>query len=331
MKIIFSLILIYITYVARAATPENECGSLDLRTPELNKIRNQKDVAWCYAFTSADLLNNVFPGHPRFSAADIAINYNQSKAGKLIKWYNDLRTDQNSPVSVDDYKMAHQTGFAKIALNRSMRDGVCSEGIFPSESWIKMVRGGQDWIEKEVDLKRAMLEIYDLLMKQDDLTPSNLPFWFRFHNVDTPEEFYDVLKGSNRKSFYSKLRNKVCDKSNSQFSNHWKVKMVLKNRNVFNRINEQLDLGRLVSLDYDSRLLKNKDHKGFNLNKLHTSLIVGRRWSNEKSSCEFLIRDSYGNKCSGYDSSYECLGGQVWIPEESIHNAMVSVVYMLSH
>jgi len=82
-------------------------------------------------------------------------------------------------------------------------------------------------------------------------------------------------------------------------------------------------------VDYDARILVNKHHRGISLNELHTSGIVGRRWNSEKKSCEFLIRDSYGEQCTDYDPSYDCEDGYVWLNELLIYPNLTSIVYLL--
>ncbi len=73
---------------------------------------------------------------------------------------------------------------------------------------------------------------------------------------------------------------------------------------------------------------------------LHASVVVGRRFNPTTSSCEYLIRNSEGTSCSGYDSRLECdrtwggvpcppgrrCGGQVWLPIEVLAKNISTVV-----
>ncbi len=311
-------------------TSQAACTSLDLRSEHLLEIRNQKKVAWCYAFTAADLLAHTFNLSTKISAADVAINHNQSFIGRGIRRVRDITRNRNTQSAQENFMMAHQTGFTKVAMNRVMREGYCEEATFPSEQWIKVVRAGSIWHEVPVDLKPAMLEIFDLLKTKDQLTVGNIPFYFKFKNLESPEDFLNLLGKSNRKNFYSNLRATVCKNSYTDFAQQWKVKMQFRGRNLFKKVNAQLELGRVVSLDYDNRALKDKNNSKISLSKLHTSLLVARKWNDQNNSCDYLVRDSYGDKCTGYDSSYECLGGQVWIPETTLLRSAVSIVYLLS-
>jgi hypothetical protein len=314
---------------AYEATPEKSCTSLDLRTPLLKEIRNQKSVSWCYAFTGADMLTYTFDLPEQISAADIAINYNDSSLGSLVRWINITFGGRNQS-STETFMMAHQNGFNKVALERGMRDGFCPERVFPSESWVKMVREGTGFREMKSDLRPAMLDIYKLLQVQKTLTASNLPYYFHFKNVESPTEFLALIKDQTIDSFYSKLRAQVCQHDRIPFAKKYPVSMEFKSRNTFVSINKNLSLSRLVGMDYDDRITSDRTNRGVTVKELHTSAIVGRRWNAERNECAYLIRDSRGAGCSRYDQSYECLGGQIWMEESLLYPNIVSTVTVLA-
>ena len=312
---------------AYSPTSQNDCSPVDLRNPNLAEVRNQKEMAWCYAFTGSDMLADTFDTPERISAADVAIGYNQTKIGLLIRWFNLNVINRKKPnIAV----LAHQTGFNKFSLEKTMKEGWCPERIFPSESWTKMSRSPNGWVESQVDLDKAMIEIGALHDARKNVSIDNLPYYYKFKNVDA-QKFVEMLQTKNIAKFYASLRETVCQGDRQPFNTKWKVKMVLKNPNIFKRVSEQLEVGRLVGLDYDSRLLQDSSRRGVSLAELHTSSIVGRRWNGQKNSCEFLIRNSHGDKCDKYDPSYECDAGNVWIPEKQIYPSTISVVYMLSN
>jgi hypothetical protein len=306
------LLLVIPTFVhAYSPTPENECSPLDIRNETLGNVRNQGAISWCFAFTASDMLSYTF-NKERISAADVALNYNESLAGRIMSTV----MPNGSP---------HETGFSKVALVKAMKDGLCPESVFPSEKWIK-VFGGK---EEEVLMTDAMKDIALLHAKRNELTDKNLPFYFKFKNIDS-KNFLSFLQTKHLRNFYQSLRLKACEKDRESFDARWKTKMVIRNKGIFWRLNEQLNLGRIVGLDYDSRILANHENRGVKLSELHTSSIVGRRWNEERKSCEFLIRDSHGIQCSRYDQSYDCNQGQVWLNESEIYGNMTSIVYMLS-
>lgn len=324
----YLFLLLAFPAMALAYTPssQQECSSLDLRNSFIYEIRNQKEVAWCYAFTGADMLAYTYQSSEKISAADMAIGYNETKLGKLIRWF-----DVNVMNRSDHVRKlrAHQMGLNKFSLKNALKDGTCPERVFPSEAWVKMTRTETGWTESSVPLDQAMIDIALLHSKRKKLTTETLPYYYSFKNVGA-DNFVQLLQTKNVARFYSSLRQVVCKDDRQPYDTKWKVKMTLKNRSIFRTISEQLEQGRLVGIDYDNRVLEDNTHAGVSLAKLHTSSLIGRRWNHEKNSCEFLIRDSYGNQCEKYDPSYGCEGGNVWISESKIYSNIVSAVYMLS-
>ena len=307
-------------------TSENECTPIDLRNNEINYVRNQKEIAWCYAFTAADMLGHTFKTGEKISAADVALNYNETGVGRFARWLDRTvinRNDQNSR------NEAHQTGFNKIALNQAMKEGHCPERIFPSEAWTQLTRVGDSWEKKVVSLQVAMHAIKALHENRTTLTAENLPYYFSFKNI-TPQNFVELIQTKRLVNFYNSLRLLACKDDRKEFDHRWKVKMVFRNKNIFWRVGEQLGLGRIVGLDYDSRILVNREQRGVSLARLHTSAIVGRRWHKESQTCQLLVRDSYGDQCAKYDPTYDCEGGKVWLRESQLYPNLTSIVYMLS-
>jgi hypothetical protein len=311
-KWILCLLLPSIVY-GYSASDKSSCTDLNLDTASLGKVRNQGKISWCYAFTAADMLQYTFGISDKISAADIATNYNNSSVGKIM----DLFLDYGQP---------HETGFNKVALIQGMKSGHCSESSFPSEEWIKVTSGQ----EEKILMPQAIEEIKKLYQLRKNLTLSNLPFYFKFKNVDK-KTFLSILQTKNKiKHFFTELRNKACESDRVEFDKRLKVKMVFRNKNIFRRINSQLDSGRIVGIDYDSRVLLNTQNQTRKISELHTSSIIGRRWNSEKNSCEFLLRNSWGEGCQRYDESIECQEGNVWLGESSLFRNMTSIVYIKS-
>jgi hypothetical protein len=313
---------------AYSPTSEKNCTSLDLRNETLGETRDQHDVSWCYAFAGADMLGHTFNTPEKMSAADIAIGYNETRVGHFVRWLDLNLLKRKDP---EVRQMPHQNGFNKVSLINAMRDGWCPESVFPSEAWTKMSRTPEGWTAAQVPLAQAMIEISALHEIKSSLTTENVPFYYSFKNIEA-SDFVQFLQNKNMSGFYSSLRRAVCRDDRRAFDYKWKVKMVIKNPRIFSRISEQLEIGRLVGLDYDSRILNNSSNRGVKISELHTSSLVGRRWSSSNKSCEYLIRNSSGKNCnnSGYDPSYECEGGNLWLGESEIYKNMTSVVYMLS-
>ncbi len=311
MKKWFFALLVPTFVFAYSPSNQNTCSDLKLDTSSLGEVRNQGNISWCYAFTASDMLQYTFKTSEKISASDIATNYNKTRIGKLM----DLFLNYGEP---------HETGFNKVALIHAMKSGHCPESIFPSEEWVKVTHDS----EEKVLMTEAMKQIKDLHARRGELTFENLPFYFKFKNIDK-ETFLSVLKSKNKlKNFYTELRAKACQNERMNFDHQWKVKMIFRNKNIFKRIHSQLDLGRIIGLDYDSRILENAQNQSIKISSLHTSSIIGRRWNNETNTCQYLIRNSWGDKCERYDQSLECQEGNLWLNESMVFKNMTSIVYM---
>jgi hypothetical protein len=104
--------------------------------------------------------------------------------------------------------------------------------------------------------------------------------------------------------------------------------MSFKNSKIFKTVSDKLQEGTVVAMDYDSRILASRASRGVKLSELHTSVLVGRRWSEESKTCQFLIRNSHGEKCAKYDPSYSCEAGHIWVDEGLLYPSITSIVYM---
>jgi hypothetical protein len=311
-------------YARIVPTPQDQCTYIDLRNDSLSNVRNQKKISWCYAFSGADLLNFYLNGSSKFSAADIAITYNQTKAGKFIRWVDLNIISRNNP---HVRQSAHQTGFTKIALKSALRKGVCPEEFFPSESWQKVIKTPQGEVIEEINLDQAMLDIARLHSTKETLTLNNLPYYFKFKTIDQ-KQFLNVVKAKTLGELYSKLANQACANNRQSIEIPEKIKMTLRHPRIFRNISENLEKSNVVALDYDSRVLKDKNSKGVKISELHTSLIVGKRWNQSSKSCEFLIRNSWGEDCSHYDSRYQCEEGHIWVQERALYGSLTSIVFI---
>ena len=311
---------------AYTPTSQNDCSSLDLRNSTLNEVRNQKDVAWCYSFTGADMLAHAFNENERISAADIAIRYNETKIGLFARWLSVNIINRKDP---EYRRTAHQTGFNKISLDKALDAGWCPESVLPSEAWTKVMFTRFGEIEVDVPLAEAMIEISALHDIRGSLKPETLPFYYKFKNVDAGK-FIELLQTKKVDQFYYGLRKVVCKDDRHPFPHDMKVKMHIKNPKILKTISERLEAGVLVGLDYDSRVFQEPNRRGFSFAELHTSSLVGRRWNQTKNTCEFLIRNSYGENCQNgrYHESLDCEDGNLWLTEKQIYQNMTSIVFM---
>lgn len=293
-------------------TTETNCSSMDLRNETLGEVRDQGKISWCYAFAGADMLAYTLNLNRPISAADIAISYNNTGLARLMSFLLGGKDD-----------LPYQTGFNKIALNRIIKEGICSEDIFPSETWIK-VEGGK---EIEVPMPQAMREIYHLFSFIKKFSPTHLPFYYRFKNVDE-EKFSQLIRQKNLRKFYSQLRLEICQSDKFAISSKLSAKMIFRHKFIFNDVARILESGNLLGIDYDASLLSNHLNSKRSIKDLHTSILVARRWNLDRAQCEYLIRNSHGPSCEKYDPYFSCEKGHIWVGESELYKNLTSLVFL---
>ncbi len=309
------------------STPQ-ECTPL-LLTQKLNSdTRNQREIAWCYAFTSADMIGEAYQLPEPVSAADVALRYNKSFAAKIVQFFRRV-TNAYKEDPIERY-LPHQTGFSKLAIERVHKDGWCPESVFPSELWVRNIRTNSGWSSSQVPLKKAFSELLELSRHKNEYNLGNLPYYYSFKNIETPQAFLTLLKKYKYDEFIQQIRLTACKNDRHPLKGRIPVLMVVKNPGVFNRIHSQLELGRIIGLDYDSRVLRKFENYKLSLDNLHTSILIGRQWNTERNECEYQVRDSYGKACKDYDPGARCDQGYVWLPESVIYQNMTSIVYQAS-
>ena len=252
--------------------------------------------------------------HRPISAADIAISYNNTGIARVMSFLLGGKDD-----------LPYQTGFNKISLNRVMKQGVCSEDIFPSQKWIKVENGHQ----YEVPMPEAMKEIFGLFSFVKKYSPARLPFYYQFKNVDE-EKFAELIRLKNMRKFYSHLRLEVCRDDKYHLGANLSAKMIFRHKSIFEEVAKILESGTLVGIDYDGTVLLDHLHQRPSIKELHTSVLVARRWNLNRNQCEYLIRNSHGPSCEKYDPYYSCERGHIWVGESELFSNLTSLVFLES-
>ncbi len=295
----------------------NQCEAIDLRAVFPLRVRDQGDINWCYAHTAADYLQFAFKIPEPISAADIAIQYNLHLWPRLLQFFS------NEEVA--------ETGLVRDAMWDALENGYCPESSFPSDFWVKSHWGQQGWVTEKIQLSQAFSELFDLQrwVKSGMFTgPAELPFQYQFSSV-SPEQFYDLLKNSTRRHLLDSLRKAACSRSRKPFPQfNGRISMRIRGQSALRGIHRELAEGMPVSIDYFYGVLEHP--KGFHrkLKDLHTSLVMGQRFDPVASECQYLVKDSYGESCDGYDPEMECERGYLWVGESALRRALVSVVHL---
>lgn len=300
-------------------TDEAACTPVDLRTVHPMPVRDQGNVSWCYAHSTADYLQFYFRLPTQISAADIAIQFNQRKWPRFLRWVRRANLGE--------------TGFTRSAMWDALGNGYCPEEFFPSDRWTKRYLSGEK--KGQAEQLKINTAIDDLVTLREQLEmglytkASELPYFYEFKGV-TPERFFAVLGEATALSIASDLRDAACDGHRAEFPGGIDaIGMRPKGRNTFVRINALLDTKTPVNVDYFYGVLEDSDSFSRNLAQLHSTLLMGRKYDAAEGECKYLIKNSYGTGCrDGYDPRHECSGGYLWLTESALYRALVTYVYI---
>lgn len=305
----------------------SDCSSIDLRNDHLGAVRDQENQAWCYAYTVSDLYTYKL-GVDKVSAADVAITYNKTPIPNIQRKIYEAVFKLKSPGQV---QYEHVTGFMAIAAKAVMNRGVCSENQFPSGYLTRVTESNGTVKEELVRMKEATNEIHNIRLEVRKAILQNKPYnssvYYKFPGVDKVTFFTTLVAKKKDQIFYA-FTERACQNKRMAINEQTKVNYFVKNKHVFNLIDDQLEKNNIVGIDYDSGILKDLELKKPKFDNLHASSIVGRRYNANKASCEYLIRDSHGADCSKYDPRIECDKGNLWIPKDVIQKFMYDLVYL---
>ncbi|WP_374033978.1 C1 family peptidase [Bdellovibrio bacteriovorus] len=274
------------------AREKQSCKPMDV-SKEMGPVRNQDSIGWCYAFAAADVLS--FKLKKKISAADIAVNYNDSLFNTGAKY-----------VGVKAGSL--EGGFPSSALEGAIEKGLCLEKDFPSED---NINGEFQELITQIDK-----------LGRDEITSWSAPNCEKvyqtsrrlFPNVST-KDLEHILKTSSRADFIDQMANRTCKqriKTDLKVSSPW----TFREKSLGDEIDEQLSAKNPVVLSYDAQGLG--DRRDYSQLGMHASVLVGRRFNEKSGQCEYLLRNSWGRSCGYYDPSYQCKEGNIWIPKADI-------------
>lgn len=320
-KLIGMMLAISSTHTLAASyypTSENECTTVDFRETMKLKMRNQNKVSWCFAHAASDYLQYAYHLEEQISAADIAINYSQTSASRLIHFFKGIIDPKSRPLPA-------QTGFIKLAVKKIIPQGYCPESALPSDEWNRVE--SSDGAESKVEIKQSILDTFALQkdVKSGKFSSSTeLPWYFKFKNIDR-DQFYEILKTSKKSRLMLNIRSAACKNERKPFgSEQIGSDFQIRGKYVFKNMNATFNKKMPVTIDFFSDLFRHFDHPKNNINDLHTVLVYGRKYDSSTGQCNYMIKDSYGEQCEKYDPKIPCEGGYVWLPENKLFRAMTS-------
>lgn len=284
-------------------------------------VRDQNNVGWCYAVAAAELVS-AEEGRC-YSTAAFAIAYNEagvlSSARKKLYDYDDTKKE-----------VVEEGGFISFSLESAQKHPVCLECDLPLRdfkiatvpekyrSYLGLLRWIRESATEAMDAP-AFVEKHYTDIKQF------------FPKLEKPE-IIEILDESRDGSAVHALFMATLE-SGEKISSDYKVSRFLnmfsashKDRSeMIELMDRWLQLGKVVGLSYNAYYLK-YDFPSKHLGQGgHASTVVARRFNDESGSCEYLVRNSWGDSCDGYNSSLDCEKGNIWLPEHRMFQAIKGV------
>ncbi len=292
--------------LASARAEEKKCQPVvDLRNEALGEVRDQDSVGWCYAFAAADLL--TYKLGKKISALDIALTNNNSWINNLFLKLGYGEQDMDGGWAPDAVKNIKAAG------------GVCLEDKIKS----------QDNGYGSLFSALSTIHNYKKTGSQDRSANCSQAVRTLFPGIDD-KLFSEIAERSSQSSIVKMLQENACKKRiNIDGINVRSTSAYFESgrKELFDVMDEQLGKRKnIVAISYNAELLYDRHYNG----KLggHASTVVGRRYNSKNGECEYLIRNSYGRGCSGYDPYLTCEEGNVWIPKSILVKGIRNVNYV---
>lgn len=342
--------------VAFASNEEASCTNVDLR-PLMGPMRDQGDKGWCYANAASDLLS--FKHRKELEGQQVSAAYT------ALTYLRNVSIGSNSEGDGGFVSgaviAAEEFGFCP----RIMEEKV--EGTGLSKLTLRERLETLQNFKKDFDLwhqnhDQAAKKRFVARYRQYKLTKSYV--------AQMPSAtLISILISSDEDSFINEFAKKICkdqieypvEKSQVVFSTKlmsppfdvnlpkwltglprattvhvgpiaWNPFTV--NVDYVSKVDEQLSKNNIVAIDYFADFLGTDYLKNPYTPRdgMHASVLVGRRWNKETRGCEYLIRNSWGARCSAYDANIVknkyCEAGNIWVPEHVLRYNMYAYIYL---
>lgn len=338
------------TVAERLQQASEECRPIDRRA-ELPPVRDQGMTNWCYAFTAADLV-----GHrtgQSVSAFDIALNYNQrinqrSIAEAILPPDLEQReTSEESPKGSSEtaeptsafiglmqrigraYEslrgvFEREGGMTGDAINFTGWNGFCLESELSSNSYEAIslqtlniaITSLQEASENLMTRNGATDVAYSFCEEHYVLMATYLP-GVMISDITQAIEFMNV------DDFF---RQQAQDRCQNRFSFEEEAQTIhtsnMEGGEPTRRLDSVLNSGQIAGIEYDMALIGRTDQR-FD----HASSVVGRRWDEENQMCQYLIRNSWGERCDYYPEGMDCENGNFWVNRTALNDHLKNIIH----
>lgn len=288
----------------------NNCSDVDLRSGFNGEPpRDQDGIGWCYAYSAADLLS--FKLGKNISAFDIANTFNDQEN---LSWFN-----QNIyGVKESDA----EGGWIKDSIDYTLKKGLCLEDS---------VRSSDFRFAEVASFIEALRSLEKDKAQNDfvDCSKINRADWRQVFPELSNSQVVDVLYRAGKNEI---LREMIKEGCHAKRIRDLKIKTNMirtynqeEKHKILSAIDGQLNNQNIIGISYYSSILRGP------LTSLygeHASTIVGRRYNKSNRTCEYLVRNTWGDSCSGYYKNYECEKGNAWIPRNQIAKGVFRATYL---
>lgn len=301
---VYRLVFFTFTVIVSAA---NASSCKDVRLDDPGKpfskmpVLNQGKTDLCYAFVAKQMIEYYLLSHgklpgdiPDFSVLQIAAN-------------SKIAEENSDKLSI---------GFAHNSINGSVRNGLCKNAstelkIDPADltEFIEFIERDRDVQQKIESLRcenKTSLPYYELLSQISPL-------------LNSKYAFLRMYAGCKDRLYLKEI-------PEATWVYHQQKTLSERTRKITSTIQKQLNQPnpQPVSVAFCWNTLYNKNTSGIInatsyskaecVHDLHVALVIGQKEVNGK--CQFLIRNSKGISCEGYDWPCEKETGQIWVDSE---------------
>lgn len=344
-----AVLIIIILMTSQVWASGESCSSVDYRS-ELGPSRDQGDLSWCYAYTSADLISQRVK--QKVSATDVASTFILANPKELeksidpeVKNYLQENPDFYERVQKfrtdADIKYDHQNIFKEkgmknaggqedAAIMLANAKGMCLEKDFPStETKVNQFLRHVARLHATATRNKEKNSCIFYPDQKDATSPIVDPISISMTKVyeaaldhkckrqPWPAPLIPIMTkyGDTLEEFENDVASGKIDRKQSQ-------------KNLFEKLNYALDNGRVAAVGYNAYTLMEPDEGEDNKHGDHSSVIAARRMIGGK--CHYLVRNTWGKDCDTYYKKFQnrCKKGNVWVTKEELSESLYSVVYM---
>ena len=281
----------------------NDCSTSFVDTSSMPKNNNQNQHNWCVFWTGADLYS--FYEKTPLSSYDMALQY----------FNNDVVRSQSE---FNDHTEVPAVMTAALVLAQQGK-GLCLETQtnFTNSDWAELSFLFQKISSNSKTLKTIICE-------------NNLESSKPFNEI--PKNILNILNKLSGDKKAAALLDVTCGKRH-QLGKYGVASRAIENFSedkIMDKLDQLLSDKLPASVSYDWDFIIN-DLEYSKQESNHSSTIIGRQFNTETNQCEYLIKDSAGNRCPK-KTTYKCdkETGTLWVPRENLKKNIYEVNWLVN-